>query len=45
VRVDVGAAIEAGDRIGLGTIELIVREIDGARRVASVGLSILRSKR
>ena len=39
-----GAAIEVGDRIGLGTIELIVRELDERRRVAGVGLSIL-SKR
>lgn len=36
-----GGAIEVGDRIGLGTIELIVRAIDPSRRVTGVGLSIL----
>jgi len=39
-----GSAIEVGDRIGLGTIELVVREIDGLRRVVDVGLSILSKK-
>ena len=36
-----GASIEVGDRIGLGTIELIVRELDDRRRVFDVGMSIL----
>lgn len=37
-----GSAIEVGDRIGLGTIELVVRGIDGGRRVLDVGMSILK---
>jgi cell volume regulation protein A len=40
-----GSAIEVGDRIGLGTIELVVREIDAARRVVDVGMSILSKTR
>ena len=36
-----GGAIEVGDRIGLGTIELVVRAIDPSRRVTGVGMSIL----
>lgn len=37
-----GDAIEVGDRIGLGPIELVVRRLDEERRVAEVGLSITR---
>jgi cell volume regulation protein A len=37
-----GDAIEVGDRIGLGSIELVVRRLDEERRVAEVGLSITR---
>ena len=36
-----GSTIEVGDRIGLGTIELVVRELDDRRRVLEVGMSIL----
>jgi NhaP-type Na+/H+ and K+/H+ antiporter len=37
-----GEAIEIGDRIGLGPIELIVRRLDDNRHIVEVGLSITR---
>jgi cell volume regulation protein A len=37
-----GDAVEVGDRIGLGPIELVVRRLDEERRIAEVGLSITR---
>ncbi len=37
-----GEAIEVGDRIGLGPIELVVRRLDDARHIVEVGLSITR---
>jgi cell volume regulation protein A len=37
-----GEAIEVGDRIGLGPIELVVRRLDEDRRIAEVGMSIMR---
>jgi cell volume regulation protein A len=36
-----GLGIEPGDRIGLGTIELIVRERDRFGRVTDVGMSVI----
>lgn len=37
-----GDAIEVGDRIGLGPIELVVRRLDDDRHIVEVGLSINR---
>lgn len=37
-----GEAMEVGDRIGLGAIELIVREVDGQQRVTEAGLAVTR---
>jgi cell volume regulation protein A len=39
-----GSAVEVGDRITLGTIELIVREISGERHVTEAGLALLRGR-
>lgn len=39
-----GPPMAVGDRIGLGTIELVVRELDEQRRVTEVGLSLLAKK-
>lgn len=35
-----GDAVEVGDRIGLGAIELIVREVDERQRVVEAGLAV-----
>ena len=35
-----GDAIEAGDRIGLGTVELIVRAVDDKRRLLEAGIAL-----
>jgi cell volume regulation protein A len=35
-----GEAIEVGDRVGLGAIELIVREVDAQQKVLAAGLSV-----
>ena len=40
-----GPPMAVGDRISLGTIELIVRELDERRHVTEVGLSLLSKKR
>jgi cell volume regulation protein A len=37
-----GDAVEVGDRIGLGPIELVVRRLDDNRHIVEVGLSITR---
>jgi cell volume regulation protein A len=37
-----GDAVEVGDRIGLGAIELIVREVDAQQRVSEAGLAVTR---
>lgn len=37
-----GDAVEVGDRIGLGAIELIVREVDDQQRVTEAGLAVTR---
>ncbi len=37
-----GESVEVGDRVGLGTIELIVREVDDDRRITEAGLSVMR---
>lgn len=37
-----GDAVEVGDRIGLGAIELIVREVDERQRVVEAGLAVTR---
>lgn len=37
-----GDAVEVGDRIGLGAIELIVREVDEQQRVVEAGLAVAR---
>lgn len=39
-----GPAVEPGDRVGLGRVELIVRAIDDHHRVTEAGLSILRER-
>jgi cell volume regulation protein A len=39
-----GDAIEVGDRISLGPIELIVRRLDDDRHIQEVGLSITRKR-
>jgi cell volume regulation protein A len=39
-----GPAVEPGDRVGLGRVELIVRAIDDNHRVTEAGLSILRER-
>ncbi len=39
-----GPAVEPGDRVGLGRVELIVRAIDDEHRVTEAGLSILRER-
>lgn len=36
-----GDTIEVGDRVGLGSIELIVRALDARRRVVEAGLSLM----
>ena len=40
-----GPAVEPGDRIGLGPVELIVRERDATGRVVEVGLSVIARSR
>jgi cell volume regulation protein A len=37
-----GDAVEVGDRVGLGAVELIVREVDEDRRITEAGLSVTR---
>ena len=37
-----GDGVEVGDRIGLGAIELIVREVDAQQRVIEAGLAVTR---
>jgi cell volume regulation protein A len=37
-----GDSVEVGDRIGLGAIELIVREVDAQQRVTEAGLAVAR---
>jgi cell volume regulation protein A len=37
-----GDGVEVGDRVGLGAVELIVREVDEDRRVTEAGLSVTR---
>jgi cell volume regulation protein A len=39
-----GPAVEPGDRVGLGRVELIVRAIDDRHRVTEAGLTILRER-
>jgi cell volume regulation protein A len=39
-----GPAVEPGDRVGLGRVELIVRAIDDHHRVTEAGLTILRER-
>lgn len=37
-----GDAVEVGDRVGLGAIDLIVREVDDQQRVTEAGLAVTR---
>jgi cell volume regulation protein A len=39
-----GDSVEAGDRIGLGSIDLIVRAVDQGSRVAEAGVSVVRKR-
>ncbi|MCU0837602.1 MAG: potassium/proton antiporter [Rhodospirillales bacterium] len=40
IRGRLGGAVEVGDRIGLGDIELVVRQVDDAGNIESVGLVV-----
>jgi len=40
LETEFGPAIEVGDRIGLGGVELIVRAVDERRRVVEVGITV-----
>ncbi len=40
IRSRLGGAVEIGDRVGLGDIELVIRQVDDAGNIESVGLVV-----